>query len=113
MEVRYLLSLITPGTPQQLLEGQSNDSYAAWQITWYNDYNAKIVEVISPHFEALGRADVTAWIASKTQKVEVSQSLWLGLVNICISGSNPVDHSAAYSSSISILSASTSRSCLL
>ena len=45
-----------------------------WQITWYNEFNAKIVEEISPYFEALGRADVTAWIASKTARVEVSQS---------------------------------------
>ncbi len=40
------------------------------QIEWYNDYNSKIREVISPYFEQRNRDDVLEWLESKTFYVD-------------------------------------------
>ena len=44
------------------------------QIEWYNEYNARIVQEISPHFSELGRSDVLDWISEKTAQVHPGKS---------------------------------------
>ena len=47
------------------------------QVQWYNEYNARILEQVVPHFEDLGDNLTLDWIYSKTGQVEFARKAML------------------------------------
>ena len=47
------------------------------QIVWFNDFNAKVLNIVGTHFADIGRDDVHDWVASKTQYVNPGLSKWV------------------------------------